>query len=208
MQENLKIAGRTLTPANSNVTSNFTLPAVATTAPANNFSVTNPAYSNTSPYNADPYGYLYNWATAIAYSTTQYGTGSNNTSQDIVGNASYSICPKGWRLPVGGAHTSGSTTGTNEFALVGVNSFGGTGMNQNNSTLSLKWRSAAAFAIVYNGDFANGAFSLQGTDTGFWSASSGNPDYGSSFEINGTYVGPQYTPPKTSGYSIRCIFGG
>jgi uncharacterized protein (TIGR02145 family) len=203
MQENLTIAGLTLTAADSNVASNFAIPAVTTTAPANSYAPTNPAYNNTAPYNADPYGYLYNWATAIAYSSAHYG---GSTSQNVTGNAAYSICPKGWRLPVGGTNAA-----TNEFILTNLNSFGGKANNDSDAGALAGWTNATTgFAAVYAGDFTNGAFLRQGTDTGFWSASSSNSSgYGYNLELStGNYVGPQYAPPKTSGYSIRCVFGG
>jgi uncharacterized protein (TIGR02145 family) len=134
MQQNLEIAGKTLTSADSNVASSFTLGAL---------SGSNSTYAVTNPVSVAS-GYFYNWATAVAYSSAHYG---GSDSRDITsGKASYSICPKGWRLPVGG-----EDTGVNDFALVDIYTFGGNGTNQlNNNALYNKWIDASYFAAVPN----------------------------------------------------------
>lgn len=97
MLDNLKLGSTedtlTLTPSDSNVASNFTLPQVTTTG--------TPDYDNPGVYgpvpgdtgaNATNYGYLYNWSAATA--------GESRTSHDETsGNAPYSVCPANWRLP-------------------------------------------------------------------------------------------------------------
>ena len=91
MTQNLRIIDKTITPADSDVTANYTIPA----------SSNDGGYSyNTSRtyYLNNIYGGYYVWYTATA------GTGT--TAITIQGqNAPASICPKGWRLPTGG--TSG-----------------------------------------------------------------------------------------------------
>jgi uncharacterized protein (TIGR02145 family) len=171
MQENLAIAGMTITSENSNVTTDFTIPALTPTVIIPNsgdYVPNNPVYYDAPPYNAAPYGYLYTWPTAIAYSTAQYGTGSNNNSQDInSGNAAYSICPKGWRLPTGGTDKN-----TNEFSLVDIHSYGGTGVNRyNDVTVRNRWIAPAGFAAVYAGHIYFSQFLYRGTVAQFWSAS-------------------------------------
>lgn len=86
MTQNLRIAGKTITPADSDVTANYTIP-------ASSLSGFN-AYDTSNAYVDSDSGF-YNWYTATA------GTGT--TSLTIQGkNATASICPKGWRLPTGG----------------------------------------------------------------------------------------------------------
>ena len=85
MTQNLRIAGKTITPADSDVISNYTIP--ASSINGFNFSDTSNAYVNSD-------GGFYNWYTATA------GTGTQSMSS---GNTSVSICPKGWRLPTGGS---------------------------------------------------------------------------------------------------------
>ena len=91
MVDNLKLTGsRTLTPANSDVSSDWTLPAANSSFPT---SCQDTAY-NMNSGNAT-YGNYYNWYAATA------GTG---TCAMTSGEATASICPKGWRLPTGGSN--------------------------------------------------------------------------------------------------------
>ena len=83
MTQNLRIINKTLTPADSDVTSNYTIP-------ASSLSGFN-AYDTSNAY-VDSDGGFYNWYTATA------GTGTQSMSS---GNTTVSICPKGWRLPTG-----------------------------------------------------------------------------------------------------------
>ena len=84
MTQNLRIAGKTLTPTDSDVTTNYTIPASSLSG----FS----AYDTSNAY-VDNDGGFYTWYTATA------GTGTYSMSS---GNTSVSICPKGWRLPTSG----------------------------------------------------------------------------------------------------------
>ena len=86
MTQNLRIAGKTLTPTDSDVTTNYTIPASSLSG----FS----AYDTSNAY-VDNDGGFYNWYTATA------GTGIQALSTQYY-NTSVSICPKGWRLPTGG----------------------------------------------------------------------------------------------------------
>ena len=87
MTQNLRIAGKTITPADSDVTANYTIPA----STINGFS----SYDVSNAY-VDSGGGFYNWYTATA------GTGTHNLSVDGQ-NTTASICPKGWRLPTSGS---------------------------------------------------------------------------------------------------------
>ena len=87
MTKNLDLAGgTTLTPATSNVASNYTLPNSSKT-----FTTTTSAYvynsGSTSCGNNSPCYSYYSFRAAAA--------GNNQSS----GNTEYDICPKGWRLP-------------------------------------------------------------------------------------------------------------
>ena len=84
MTQNLRIIDKTITPADSDVTANYTIPASSISG----FS----SYDISNAY-VDNDGGFYNWYTATA------GTGTQAMSS---GNTSVSICPKGWRLPTGG----------------------------------------------------------------------------------------------------------
>ena len=83
MTQNLRIINKTITPADSDVTSNYTIP----TSSISGFS----SHDTSNAY-VDSDGGFYTWYTATA------GTGT--TAITVNGqNASSSICPKGWRLP-------------------------------------------------------------------------------------------------------------
>ena len=84
MTQNLRIINKTITPTDSDVTANYTIPASSTSG-FNSFDTSN-AY-------VDSDGGFYTWYTATA------GTGTYSMSS---GNTTVSICPKGWRLPTGG----------------------------------------------------------------------------------------------------------
>ena len=93
MTENLRLVNKTLTSVDSDVVSNFTVP-------ASNLNVINTydtptvlpmAYFNSSRPQDGAY---YNWFTATA------GTGGRNISEGS--DAPSSICPSGWRLSQGG----------------------------------------------------------------------------------------------------------
>jgi len=84
MTQNLRIAGKTITPADSDVTANYTIPDSSISG------FDSGAYEASNAY-LDSDGGLYKWYTATA------GTGTYSS-----GNTTVSICPKGWRLPTGG----------------------------------------------------------------------------------------------------------
>ena len=86
MTQNLRIIDKTITPADSNVTANYTIPASS----INGFS----SYDTSNAY-VDSDGGFYTWYAATA------GTGTQSLSTRGQ-NTTASICPKGWRLPTGG----------------------------------------------------------------------------------------------------------
>ena len=88
MTQNLRIAGKTLTPADSDVTANYTIPASSISG----FS----SWSTLNAYIDNNDDGFYTWYTATAGTDTQtLSTRGQNTT--------VSICPKGWRLPTGGS---------------------------------------------------------------------------------------------------------
>lgn len=97
MLNNLKLGSTTstitLTPSDSDVASNFTLPQLATTGTSN---ANIPRVLGPIPGDAgsgsNNYGYFYSWAAASAGETTSsHGSGA--------GRAPNSICAQGWQLP-------------------------------------------------------------------------------------------------------------
>ena len=88
MTQNLRIINKTITPADSDVTANYTIP-------ASSLSGFDLGIYNTSNAYVDSDGGFYNWYTATA------GTGTQSLSTQGQ-NTTVSICPKGWRLPTSG----------------------------------------------------------------------------------------------------------
>ncbi len=96
MTENLRIANKTITSADSNVTSDFTIPASSVSGFA--------AQGTNNAYVDSTYGGYYTFYTVTA------GTGGPSLTS---GNAPSSICPKGWRLPTGGSSGESQTLYSN-----------------------------------------------------------------------------------------------
>ena len=146
MTQNLRLGDGTktytLTPANSDVLANWTLPIAQTSGDTSwgdtaNTSNTPHLYAtgNTS------YGNYYNWYAATA--GTGLGTMSSASATDLT-NAAESICPKGWRLPDGGAVENSKSFYTLNKAL------GGTGANMTDPTLRNKYL-ASPYLFPYSG---------------------------------------------------------
>ena len=200
MLTNLKLGSTsgsiTLTPSDSDVVSNFTLPQV-TIGGAGEFDLPRaygPVPGDTGT-GATNYGYLYNFSAATA-GETRASLPANN--------AQYSICPANWRLPSGG---EGSTD--TDFAALDI-AFGGTGAYDENGPSQLMWG--------FTGP-------LKGTFFGLWSGytssfmNQGDGAYGYTFwtktpiGAEGAYLagaGTEYTSPdgsgnRSNGWAMRCL---
>ena len=145
MTQNLRIIDKTITPADSNVTANYTIPASS----INGFN----AYNTNNAYLDSIHGGYYTWTTATA------GTGTTALSANGH-NTTVSICPKGWRLPTGGRgkseyndlyekYNSSSmlTSSPVNMNMAGYIAYGGFGQY---GTYSRYWASTA-----YSQDYAN-----------------------------------------------------
>ena len=197
MLDNLKLGSTTgtttLTPADSNVSSNFTLPQVGdSTLDYDNPRAYGPVPGDTGT-DATNYGYLYNWSAATAGETQ-----ASITS----GNAQHSICAAGWRLPVGGDYNSG----IGEFADLD-RAFGGTGMSVWSGEANIaQWQHNGPFKGVFAGYWWEG-FDAQGDWGDLWS-SSADPDwlgvvFGANFDADGVY--PGHYGPRSHGFGVRCL---
>ena len=224
MLDNLKLGSTTgsitLTPSDSNVATNFTLPQLYSGSDGSYASYDNPQAFGPVPGDTGSgetnYGYLYNWPAATAGETqTSMPAGS--------GNANNSICAKGWRLSTGGNTSS-------DFATLDK-AFGGTGefysgfSYHDNTTITLasyhqaklaaagdslsKWQYSGPFNGVYSGGWWNG-FGGQGSDgVGFWWSRSAYPDDSSSafyawVNSYGLYPGDGYNY-RAYGLAVRCL---
>lgn len=201
MLDNLKLGSTTgsitLTPSDSDVATNFTLPQLITSGSIDydNPGAYGPVTGDTGS-GATNYGYLYNWPAATAgESRTTMPAGS--------GNAPHSICPANWRLPTGG------TTG--EFAWLNAKmndpdatapaTTSGSGFYQN-------WQNTGPFKGVFSGRW-NGSFNYQGSDGYFWSSSAhasiANNAHSALFYAS--VVDPGYSISRYVGFGVRCLLG-
>ena len=176
MTQNLRLVGsRTLTSADSNVTSNFTL----TASDSGTWCTTNDSACDDQSMVLDSgnttYGTYYNWYAATA------GTGKYSTSS---GNVSSSVCPKGWRLPTGGS--------SGEFQTLYS--------NYNSSELM---RGGPAF--VLSGDRNGSSTRNQGSRGFYWSSSALDSNLAYYLYLNSSIINSVDNYNKYFGFTVRCI---
>ncbi|MFO0886951.1 MAG: FISUMP domain-containing protein [Candidatus Saccharimonadales bacterium] len=210
MLNNLKLGSTTstitLTPSDTNIASNFTLPQLTTAGTAD--------YDNPGAYGPIPgdtgagqtnYGYLYNWSAATA--------GESRTSHtETDGDAPYSICPSGWRLPTVGfteeydeIEDEYSYIASGDYSNLDI-SFGGTGQYADSGANIAKWQHDGPFRGVLAGGWDEG-FDGQGGFGFLWSRSAYSVDVGSA--VNAVFyaggVGPGGNAPRGYGLAVRCL---
>ena len=137
-------------------------------------------------------------------SGTQYGTvynycattaGTICTQYNYI-DATYDICPAGWRLPKGG-DTSGTT---NEFNNLYTN----LSYNTNAKLRAPVSEDGAAFARA--GSYGSDRLSYQGFDGRYWSSTRSSSQYMSGLYIGASSVSPNATTSnRYDTHSIRCI---
>ena len=131
MTQNLRIAGKTISPADSDVTANYTIPASSISG----FD----SYDTSNAY-VDGDGGFYTWYTATA------GTGTYAFSTEGQ-DTTVSICPKGWRLP------TGKNNGEFQALYNNYNSPSALRSNPVNFTLSGNVRSSSRYDQGLNGRY-------------------------------------------------------
>lgn len=205
MLTNLKLGSAsgsiTLTPADSNVASNFTLPQLTTSSDEELDlpRAYGPVPGDTGA-GATNYGYLYNWMTATA--------GETRTRKPPASpSASYSICPAGWRLPNLQSPVDDSAwlnAKMNNILASEPNSSGG-------KVYYTNWQFPGPFKGVYSGSWRYSAglkFMGAGVDGKYWSSTPYEFNIpGSAYYIN---IQPFAIFPKTNtsrsyGLAVRCL---
>ena len=213
MTQNLRLgstsAAITLTSADSDVSANFTIPTTAvqtsgTTswsydevrvynngnswiAPTSQGSNSTVNTSGTPPSQSQYIGNYYNWYTATAGTGTQNGVTS--------GNATSSICPKGWKLPTGGANSD--ITGLTG-ALVNITTNTGSVPTQ-----SFTMQSSPNYFVLSG--YYNSGVNNQGSYGRWWSRTAGSASNAYGLYLYTSYVAPQGSNYKYFGYSVRCL---
>ena len=150
------------------------------------------------------YGNYYTWAAAIA-DTTAYSSGDHNTT---------SICPTGWKIPLGNTSTGDIEQGASDAAnkVTGFSyldrKMGGTGAYQSTAADSLRWRKFPV-NFVYSGIVRGGSVLNRGSYGDFWSSTAF-----SSYSAYGLYLYSSSVYPGTngngkySGRAVRCVAPG
>ena len=151
----------------------------------------NMGYKNTVPTDATStaggykIGGYYNYCAASAGSYC-YGNGTSQGTSS--GDATESICPKGWRLPTG--NTSG------EYQALYSNS---------NYNTYANYR--AALHLPLSGYVNNGSPIYQGSNGNFWSSTRNDSSYMYSLTLNTSRIYPANSSNRYYGYSVRCVMG-
>ena len=130
------------------------------------------------------YGTLYNYYAASVYTIT----GSSNNS-----NATYDLCPAGWRLP------SATTTGVNEFDQLYTNS----AYDSRTKILTPVTSGGAGFAL--SGLFGASAPEDQETSGTYWTSSAVDYYQRKGLVIDASDVNTNASIDRKKGYAIRCI---
>ena len=202
MTQNLALGSSTaitLTPANTNITSNFTLPASISDGNWTGIHETPEIfdYAGTHPSEqaSNKYGNLYNWIAATA------GSGASATAS---GDAEYSICPKNWRLPSVGT----ASTTDNEFYIM-LNNYitDGTWSRFGWFDVPTSDFVNAPVSLVFSGTYTEDNLFDQGLAGYWWSSTSIITTYAYSLEAFDTgFIGPHSnTHGKGNGLAIRCL---
>lgn len=222
MTENLRLpGGASLTPANSDldgtVVTSYTVQtskgsSAFSNSPAQDVDQMTDYYVNTTE---DPRGYktgaYYSWRAATAGTGRGSGT-SGGAANDVFGtnmntsgnNTAVSICPKGWRLPTGGAG-DGTTAATTPGSTAGLT-------NGDFQRLWSKYNNYTYFTgTSYGPQLALGGLVLpsgrynQGSYGYYWSSTVYSYNYAYSLNLSTSAVYPQDYSNKYYGFSVRCI---
>ena len=143
------------------------------------------------------YGNYYTWHAAIA-DTTHYSSGDHGTT---------SLCPTGWRLPIGNQSTADRSFGALSVALGGPT--GGATANSSSTptgaVMSTKFRSYPN-NFLYAGGFYTSSANNRGSYGYYWSSTADDISYSYYMYLNSSNVipGTSYYN-KYYGYSIRCL---
>ena len=220
MTSNLDLAGgTTITSADSDISSDYTLPQSAVKNSSDNnladstqFSDNATAYVFNSGNTSDcggsgqntPCGSYYSWLAATA------GTGSSTANYH---NAPSSICPKGWRLPTATTSNANATSGTNyqsgDFYQMAIHYGLASGVLVEDPDNDPKFIDYAGPGTVPNfllaGRYNSGLFYYGGNGGSYWSATASGSPLAYSMGFNSGGVGSVYNDSRKLGFSVRCV---
>ena len=215
MLQNLKLGSTTstmtLTPSDTNIASNLTLPQITDNPPMDTQEDEDNLFDTPFVYGPIPgdtgsgatnYGYLYNWSAATAGESR-----TSHTEED--GDAPYSICPANWRLPTASQiwdDDEGEDVYSGDFSDLDI-AFGGTGAPAYSGEPNIaQWQYNGAFKGVFSGLWV-GEFGYQGVYGVFWAASAhpDSADYAFFAGFGAVEVHPAAYNVRYAGFSVRCL---
>ena len=216
MLDNLRLGGSSamnLTPSDTNIASNWTLPASGTTCfvsgtcTGSDGTTTGTGYT-VAAINADSknttvtsygtgsgkVGNYYNYCAASG-GTYCYASGSGT------GDAQYDICPAGWQMPTGGDY-QGSGVGDGEYFALGT----ALGLTFDEDWWGFPGTTyQTALSTPLSGGFDNGSAGRQGGRGYFWSSTRDNGDDMYILRVASGYALPTVSSNRYYGSSLRCI---
>ncbi len=211
MVQNMNLTKKAITSADSNVTSNYTIPAHSTSGWSTSDYYSNKVYYDSaanSDADTNKYGAYYTWCAATA------GTCVNS------GEAAGSICPKGWRLPTSNK-TSTTATGYNysfnKLVMNGSSQITATDAwktNQTDTTLGNSFGiTTATKGAVFSGGFfpaagyvSGGSLDYVGSLSYYWSSTAaGSSGNAYTLYFLSSNVDPSNNGARYCGFSVRCV---
>ena len=179
MTRNLDLpGGTTLTPSDSNVASNYTLPASRTS--------TNGGVTLDGGFDNNAVADVYNSGSTTCasgspcYSYYSYAAATAGTNPSS-GEAASDICPKGWRLPTNAEYIALKNTYTTGATLT-----------------------ASPWYGVYAGSYLNSSFNDGGSRGYYWSSTARNASYAYYLYLDSSLANT-YNRSKIYGFLVRCV---
>jgi uncharacterized protein (TIGR02145 family)/prepilin-type N-terminal cleavage/methylation domain-containing protein len=145
---------------------------------------TEPTAPSTSTNGTGQYGYLYNWCAAMGGQAT--AACANATTPTPV--TTTSICPSGWRLPVG---NGGEFTALNTAINGGLT-------NTDAGLIGTPW-------LAQRGGYWGSGFDNQGSNGRYWSSIQNTATYAYFLYFNSTVVITANYGNKFYGFAVRCV---
>ena len=129
-------------------------------------------------------GNYYQWNAATA------GTGGESVTS---GNATGSICPKGWTLPTSGNSNPGSFGGLTNAYSIGNNSAGATALTK------------SPLYFIPAGYVLSGSLNYAGNYGYYWSSTASSSTNAYNLDFGSSYVYPSSSDGRYYGQSVRCL---
>jgi len=174
---------RTLTNGTGGATT-YTVASYYVTPSTTNFT-TEPTAPSVSTDGTGQYGYLYNFCGANGGQT---GNGACSSADSTAVNTTISVCPSGWRLPVG---NGGEFTALN-------NAINGGLTNTDAGLIGAPW-------LAQRGGYWSSGFGSQGSYGYYWSSTQYSATNAYDLIFSSTVVSPAYNDSKSDGFAVRCV---